>query len=342
MKNQLIREVLNDSLFKKFDIVDWGCTTDPRPVTWEHFSAWVEKGHNGILKYLEGDRKEKRESIKNYFPEFESALVFQFSYADQKFALDNFYNSSESNGLKVAGYVMGFDGVDYHHVLKERLDAIGKLIQAVDPEVEYKISLDIHPVLERDLAYRAGLGFFGKNSMFISKSKGSFFLLGSLLLSKDYDFESKPIETDHCGSCTRCIDACPTVAIDPNTRTIISDKCISTYTIELFKDLGEAPVGMENSDGEVFGCDICQDVCPWNKRLLRINRDVDREESKSETYQSIMDFFLKRPIAKIIEDLEALSNRKFQKLFFGTPLQRTGRVGLLKNIRFFSNKSKKS
>jgi epoxyqueuosine reductase len=340
--SKIISDVLTESLLERFGIVDWGCTTDPRPVSFEHYEAWVTKGHNGILKYLEGDRKEKRECITNYFPEFESALVFQFSYANEKYELNDFYNSSESNGLKVAGYVLGFEGTDYHHVLKDRLETIGKLIQEVDPEVTFKISLDIQPVLERDLAYRAGLGFFGKNSMFINKNEGSFNLIGSLLLSKDYKIKTREVETDHCGKCTRCADACPTLAIDLNTRTIISDKCISTYTIELFKDSAEAPKGMENSNGEIFGCDICQDVCPWNKRLLRVGKITKSNKTKSSHFQLIMDYFLKRPSKEIIEELEGISNRKFQRLFFGTPLQRTGRNGLLKNLRFFSDKIKKS
>lgn len=340
--NPIIKNVLTDSLLESYAIVDWGCTTDPRPVSFEHYEAWVTKGYNGILKYLEGDRKEKRECITNYFPEFESALVFQFSYANEKYELNNFYESDQSNGLKIAGYVLGFEGIDYHHILKEKLESIGSLIQKADPEVKYKISLDIQPVLERDLAYRAGLGFFGKNSMFINKNEGSFNLIGSLLLSKDYGIEPKKVELDHCGSCTRCSDACPTSAIDLNTRTIISDKCISTYTIELFKDTSSAPMGMENSNGEIFGCDICQDVCPWNKRLLRAGKITKSLKEKTSRFNLIMDYFLKRPTNEIIEDLDSISNRKFQKIFFGTPLQRTGRMGLLKNLRFFSDKLKKT
>ena len=245
---------------------------------------------------------------------------------------------SISNGLKIASYVLGFEGVDYHYNLKESLESIGRELQGLDPELEFKLSLDTQPILERDLAFRAGLGWFGKNSMFISKSEGSFFILGSLLLSKDYTLPERDVETDHCGQCTKCADACPTDAIDLDTRTLISNKCISTYTIETFKDVGEAPQGMENSNGEIFGCDICQEVCPWNKRLLRVGKVKPFEGDLSEHEVKVRSYFLERPISEILDDLSSLSNRGFQRLFRSTPIERTGRVGLLKNIRFFSGK----
>jgi epoxyqueuosine reductase len=336
---EILNKVLSKDLLDEMNITDWGHTNDPIASSWSKFDDWVSKGHNGNLKYLEGERKDKRQSLEKYFPEFESAIVFQFSYTKEKFQLDEFYKSKESNGLKIASYVLGFEGVDYHFGLKENLERIGELLKKEDPTLEYKLSLDIQPVLERDLAYRAGLGWFGKNSMFISKSNGSFFILGSLLLNKKIDLDPIKVETDHCGQCTRCIDACPTQAIDISTRTIISNKCISTFTIEEFKDNVEAPSGMELAQGEIFGCDICQDVCPWNTRLKRINKYESKREFSKE-YSFIANFFLKRPLEQIISELNSLSNRKFQKLFFKTPLQRTGRIGLLKNLLFYSNKKR--
>ncbi len=338
MKDKILDEVLNSKNLSQYGIVDWGITSVSRPITWKYYFNWVNKGLNGILKYLEGDRRDKREDIKNYFPEFESAIVFQFSYAKKKFELDKFYQSEKSNGLKIASYVLGFDGIDYHYNLRDSLNEIGNQLKEIDPDLNFKFSLDTQPILERDLAYRAGLGWFGKNSMFISKKEGSFFILGSLLLSKDYSFSEPKIETDHCGQCTRCADSCPTNAIDLDTRTLISNKCISTYTIEQFKDLGEAPQGMENSNGEIFGCDICQEVCPWNKRLLRVREFDFNATDISEKEKHIREFFLQRPLEDVLEDLKSLSNRGFQRLFKSTPIERTGRVGLLKNIRFFSGK----
>ena len=336
-----LSKVLTSNLQNELGIIDWGVTSDSKAVSFEKYDEWVSKGHNGNLKYLEGERKEKRRDLTHYFPEFKSAIVFQFSYAQEKFKLDKFYNSEQSNGLRIGGYVMGYEGIDYHHKLKSDLERIGDLLKLENPNLEYKLSLDIQPVLERDLAYRAGLGWFGKNSMFISKSEGSFFILGSLLLNSETSTKTRELETDHCGQCTRCIDSCPTDAIDIESRTIISKKCISTYTIEEFKDNIIPPIGMENSRGEIFGCDICQDVCPWNKRLLRVGKYLDHSDEGTK-YSFIKNFFLTRPIQLIISELEGISNRKFQKLFFGTPLQRTGRVGLLKNLRFYSSKKSKT
>ncbi|WP_372655105.1 epoxyqueuosine reductase [Halobacteriovorax sp.] len=338
MKNKILEEVLHSKNLSQYGIVDWGVTTVSRPITWKYYFEWVNKGLNGILKYLEGERRDKREDLKNYYPEFKSAIVFQFSYAKKKFELDKFYKSKKSNGLKIASYVLGFDGIDYHFNLRESLNQLGEQLREIDPELNFKLSLDTQPILERDLAFRAGLGWFGKNSMFISKKEGSFFILGSLLLSKNYSLNEKVVETDHCGQCTRCADSCPTDAIDLETRTLIADKCISTYTIEQFKDIGEAPKGMESSNGEIFGCDICQEVCPWNKRLLRIGKYDNEEVIVSEKEAHLREFFLERPLENILDELKSLSNRGFQRLFKSTPIERTGRIGLLKNIRFFYGK----
>jgi epoxyqueuosine reductase len=152
--------------------------------------------------------------------------------------------------------------------------------------------------------------------MLISKKHGSFFLISSILINKKLNLNTRTIEIDHCGNCTKCIDACPTNAIIDN-KVIDANKCISTFTIELFKD-AEAPKGYPTNRGEIFGCDICQDVCPWNTKPL----------DKSELMES-------PEYLKIFEEtnLEVISNREFKKIFKGTSLERTGRVGLLKNIK---------
>lgn len=333
-----LSDLLNLENLSQYGIVDVGITTDAIPYTLSHYNDWVKEGKNAPLSYLEGDRQKKRQDLREYFEEFQSSLVFLFSYAESKKALDHFYESSESNGKKIAGYVLGFGGVDYHFEVKSRLEEIKMKLIEIDPELKIELSLDIQPVLERDLALRAGLGWFGKNSMLINREHGSFVIIGSLLLNKDISssLTSKKIEVDHCGQCTRCIDACPTDAIEVNSRVLIANKCISTFTIELFKD-APAPSGMENAQGEIFGCDICQDVCPWNKRVFR--KMIETKSELIETSKNIFlkNFFLKRSLDEIIEELNTLSNRAYQKLFFGTPLQRTGRVGLLKNLLFWKN-----
>jgi epoxyqueuosine reductase len=326
-----LHDVFSPILFKDLGIVDWGYTEEPRPLSFDHYEKWVERDGHGPLHYLADERKNKRADIRSFFPEFQSSLVFLFSYADQKASLDHFYkNDPDSNGLKMASYALGFEGEDYHFKLRDKLLFLSEKIKEIYPDCHFSHSLDIQPVLERDLAVRAGLGWFGKNSMFISRKKGSFLMIGSLFLSQKLTLDSRPMETDHCGSCTRCIDLCPTLAIDPETRTLDSKKCISTYTIELFKDDKVAPEGMEKAGGEIFGCDICQDVCPWNKKALS-------NPEKSLPPSSLMNFFLKRPIDFIISDLEKMSNREFRRVFKGSALERTGRRSLLKNIQFWKS-----
>jgi epoxyqueuosine reductase len=332
-----IKEILN-----RHNILKWGVVNDPLAHSYEHYKKWLERGDHGVLKYLEGERGEKRESISNYYEDFQSALVIAYDYSRTSKIANHYYDSEESNGLRIANYVMGFKGRDYHFELREKLEALAKDFQTLYPDVEIKHSLDTQPVLERDLAMRAGLGWFGKNSMIINKEIGSYFILGALFFSRDIseDVDESPmVETDHCGNCTKCIDLCPTNAIDIESRTLIADKCISTFSIELFKD-APAPEGMENGRGEIYGCDICQDVCPWNKRVIRQSDEVSEDELNDfkERNRILFDLFLTDSLEVIIEKLEAMSNREYRRVTKDTPVARTGRVGMLKNLKFYLNK----
>lgn len=310
----------------------WGVVTESKPKSLERFKAWIKDGLHGALGYLADDRAIKREDLKNYYPDIKSTLVIAFDYSHIARSAKKFYESGESNGLKIANYVVGFKGRDYHYEVRDKLQAIGIELQKLDPELDFKFSLDTQPILERDFAYQSGLGWYGKNSMLINRHIGSYFIIGSLLLNKEVEAPSDKFETDHCGQCTRCGDACPTAAIDIEKRTIIADKCISTFTIEHFKEVFP-PSGIENANGEIFGCDICQDVCPWNKRLER-KLEADSTAFK-ENGKQFIDFFLMRPLEDIFCDLEEMSNREYRRIFKGTPLERTGRVGMLKNLRHY-------
>ena len=187
---------------------------------------------------------------------------------------------------------------------------------------DYDISLDVHPVLERDLAYRAGLGWFGKNSMLIHQNFGSYFLIGSLILHEKLDLTQRHLETDHCGNCRRCIDACPTQAILENERTLDTKKCISTYTIEIFKE-APAPDGYPNVSNEIFGCDICQEVCPW----------VKKNAGETKLDSSWLVEFFDRSQGEIYNEISSLSNKEFKTKFRSTSLERLGKKGLLKNLK---------
>lgn len=314
-------EAILKEIQDKFDILDIGYTEESVPMSLPYYEEWIDKEYHGPLKYLSDERMKVRSDLKNYYPKFESALVFLFSYQKTK-------KNEKDSKWKVASYVNGFEGVDYHIYIRERLSATLEKLKILYPDIEGVFSLDTQPILERDMAYRAGLGWFGKNAMLINKKEGSYFIIGSLLLNQKLPFDKKEIETDHCGNCTRCIDACPTNAIISD-KVVDSKKCISTFTIELFKE-APAPQGFEKTN-QIFGCDICQEVCPWNKKPLRRIETSPKQETPIER------FFLNRDVEDIVDELESMSNREFRRKFKGTPMERTGRVGLLKNLRPFKS-----
>lgn len=321
--------------FKDYGVTAYGYVEDSKPLSVDYFTEWIHQKKNGPLSYLEGERFTKRLDIKNHWPDFESSLVFLFSYHDTHQYLQEFYQKkSDWNGLKLGSFTLGFEGLDYHDILKNKLNQIGNRLKK-EFDLDFKITLDTHPVLERDLAYKAGLGWFGKNSMLINKEEGSFVIIGSLLLNKKIGLEINSIDNDHCGQCTLCIDQCPTKAIDPITRTIIAEDCISTYTIEQFKLDTIPSKNMDLKSGFIFGCDICQDVCPWNKRIDRIKKDSLFEALQPEPLEKITNFFLSQPIEKIQNELEKMSNKDFIKKFQGTSFERSGKRGLLKNLKLY-------
>ena len=332
MKPDDIDEILHS--LKSDHLCDWGYVEGALPSSYSQYQAWVEKGHHTPLGYMADHRKELRENLKNYYSDFQSALVFLFSYAPEKKAQDQFYQKPESNGLKIASYALSFGAEDYHHVIQDELNQIGSQLKEKREGLEFKQALDIHPVLDRDLAFRAGLGWFGKNSMLISRKEGSFVMIGSILLNQKFELSVPEVETDHCGSCRACIDACPTLAIGEETRQIEASRCISTFTIETFKPARAIAGHVENGSGEIFGCDICQDVCPWNRRPLKVSRNVDWPSSS--TANKISDLFLRPDPEKIVRALKNMSKREYKRTFKGTALERTGRDGLIKNIELFT------
>lgn len=337
MKNfKSLKSLMNVDLTNSL-VTDWGYTEELVPVTYEHYETWVKEGHAGDLKYLTDHRKDIRKNLKELWPKSESAIVFLFSYLDSKIAVENYLASREEwNGKKISGYVFGFEGDDYHHLLSQKLTDIGESLKKEIPTLEYKIALDLHPHLDRDLAFRTGLGWFGKNSMFISKHHGSFTLIGSLVFNQKLDLEKSSFETDHCGQCTRCIDACPTMAIT-DTRTIMANRCISTFTIETFKEKSP-PEGHDENSPWIFGCDICQDVCPWNKRLKRLQFVPTKELNQKQL--GFIHFFLTRPLVEVYQNLKGMSKKEFLRHFARTPFERLGKNGMLKNLLSGSHKEK--
>jgi epoxyqueuosine reductase len=328
--------LFSKDLLEQLQIGDWGYTEEVTPRSFAHYKDWVNKELSSPLTYLEDHRMKARESLISVMPDAQSALVFLFNYHPQKICIEGILKKLRTP-FRMASYLFGFKGRDYHDEVKERLELLGDYLKRERPELNYRSCLDIHPVLERDLAYRSGLGWFGKNSMLISRRIGSFTIVGSLVLNQRLESEEqRTVDTDHCGQCRACVEACPTDAILEEERQIIASRCISTFTIEMFKESKEAPLGMNKADGEIFGCDICQDVCPWNSRADRSGvTPVDEDKFKIDN-KLILESFLIKPPSEVIANLEHLSNGAYKRKFIGTPLERTGRVGMLKNLKFWS------
>ena len=235
-----------------FDLV--GVTTPDPPQHLDTYRRWLEAGRHGSMAYLAAERAvARRADPRAILPSCRSILIVGMRHA----------LPSPDPGPRLAAYAVG---ADYHQVILPRLEQLMDFLRPlVDPSFEYRLYTDTGPILERELAQRAGLGWIGKNTCLISPRHGSYFLLGEALLSQPLEADD-PIRVDHCGSCTRCLEACPTDCILPN-RTLDARRCISYQTIE---NRGPIPIELRPAIGDwLFGCDICQQVCPWNERFAR-------------------------------------------------------------------------
>ena len=273
---------------------------DPPP-SFPRYLRWVQEGRHAEMGYLVSERNlSRRADPKRILPECASILSLGMPYTPSK---------PERAG--VAAYALG---LDYHDVLIPLLQDLAAFLEAqTGKPVNARWYTDTGPLLERDIASRAGLGWVGKNSMLINPQHGSYFFLAEVLLDVALPSDA-PFTADHCGSCTRCIDACPTSCILPD-RTLDARKCLSYLTIE---NKAEIPQELRAQVGEwVFGCDVCQQVCPWN----RFSGGAVRSE------------FTARPGVPP-EDLVAelfLTPQDFNRKFKGSPVKRTKRRGYLRN-----------
>ncbi|MFN3307371.1 MAG: tRNA epoxyqueuosine(34) reductase QueG, partial [Candidatus Kapaibacteriota bacterium] len=235
---------------------------------------------------------DKRKDIRLIMPDVKSVVVFAHSY----FTINSYIN----NNFKVSRYAWGND---YHKVLFKKIKQIAETIKGYFIDLKYKIYIDTGPLLEKQWAVLSGIGWQGKNSLVLSKELGSYFFLGVLLTN--IDFEPDPVSENHCGTCTRCIDACPTKAI-VEPKVIDSRKCISFWTIE--KRIDEDIPNEIDFNGWIFGCDICQEVCPWNKKAkitsenqfypFRFGTNIEEEFIKNLSYEKFMEFTKNSPIRR--------------------------------------------
>jgi epoxyqueuosine reductase len=267
------------------------------------FDAWLDAGYAGTMDYL-ARGAEKRRDTRLPRPGTTHALVV---------ALD--HGGAEPSG-PVARYARG---EDYHEVIEGRLRELhARLERDAGHRIEGKPYVDTGPLLERDLARRAGLGWFGKNTNLLNPSRGSFFFLGALVLDLALEPDA-PFEADRCGSCTRCLDACPTDALVA-PRTLDATRCISYLTIE---QKGEIPAPLRPLIGELlYGCDICQEVCPWNVKFASSNKVPEFAP------RAVLAGKDARTLAR---ELLAMTQEEFSVAFKGSPMKRAKLRGLKRN-----------
>jgi epoxyqueuosine reductase len=221
----------------------------------DRLRAWLDRGFAGEMDYLGGDHTELRRDPRSIFPTVRSVIMVAMSYAPSN------HENSDAKGFtgRIARYAQG---ADYHAVVRDRLKQLGRWLRDRRPGCWGRVAVDTAPLLERDFARRAGLGWFGKNTMLIDVRVGSWTVLGALLVDVELE-PSEPFEASHCGTCTACLDACPTGAFE-GPFILDARKCISYLTIELKSDVPE-PMRPHLHDW-VFGCDVCNTVCPWNRK----------------------------------------------------------------------------
>ena len=272
-----------------------------------NLEKWLKKNYNGKMSYMERNF-DKRLDPRKLVQDSKSVISLSFNYYTKKKQLD-------PNSFKVSKYAFGND---YHFVIKNKLNKLLSSLKNKIGDFNARVFVDSAPVMERAWAERSGLGWVGKNTLMISKKKGSYFFLAEIICDLELDYDIPVM--DHCGTCTACIDACPTDAII-KPYVLDSNKCISYLTIEL-KD--SIPKQFENKMQDwIFGCDICQDVCPWNKFS---------KENEHALFQP-SDKFLNMKKNDWIE----LTEETFKKVFKNSPIKRANFKGLKKNISFIKN-----
>ena len=267
---------------------------------------WLRQGRHGQMKYME-NHFDKRLNPTLLFPGAKSVITLLFNYYSEE-------KQQDASAPKISQYAYG---EDYHHVIKQKLRQLLERLRDNIGAIEGRVFVDSAPVMDKAWAQKAGLGWVGKNTNLIAKRTGSFFFIAEII--SDLDLPADLPVVDHCGSCTACIDACPTDALTAPYE-IDGSKCISYATIELKEAI---PTHFQGKmDGWVFGCDVCQDVCPWN----RFARPSDEPAF--------------RPSAELLEmnqrDWEELTEETFRRVFKKSAVKRTKFQGLQRNIRFLN------
>jgi len=272
----------------------------------EPYNNWLRDEMHGEMKYMERNVR-KRFDPKLLFENAKTIIV----------VLQNYYPAKTQHDASAPVLSKYAYGVDYHFVLKDKLKSLLEFIQTEIQPCNGRPFVDSAPVLERAWAKNAGLGWIGKNSNLINVEHGSYFFIGELIIDIELPYDKPNLVTDHCGKCTRCIDACPTKAIVAD-KVIDARKCISYQTIEL---KGELDINLKGKfENRVFGCDICQDVCPWNL--------------KSEPHNEANFMPSEKLLQLTKNDWMNMDKPLFNELFRNSALKRTGFTGLKRNLSF--------
>lgn len=266
---------------------------------------WLNKNHHGKMSYM-ANHFEKRVDPTLLVPGSKSVITLTYNYFTEK-------KQEDPTAPKISKYAYG---KDYHFIIKDKLRELLQILNDEIGEINGRCFVDSAPVLERDWAKRSGVGWIGKNTLLIHPKKGSYFFLAELIIDLELATDN-PIK-DYCGTCTRCIDACPTDAISPEGYFMDGSKCISYFTIELKDRLPESY--KDKFEDWMFGCDICQDVCPWNRFSKQ------HEEPFFEPHPDLLKMSRK--------EWKEITVDVFREVFRKTAVKRTGYKGLMRNINF--------
>jgi epoxyqueuosine reductase len=269
-----------------------------------NLKKWLELKYHGDMEYMERNL-EKRNDVSKVLPGVKSVISLAVNY------YTNEQYSNQKDKGKISRYAWG---KDYHLIIWEKLGQLENELKEIDPEFESKSYVDTGPVMDKAWAVKAGLGWLGKHTNVINKEMGSWFFIATVFTN--YEFEYSSIITDHCGSCTACIDACPTGAI-VEEYLLDSTKCISYLTIENKKEIPDK--FKDQFDNWIFGCDICQDVCPWNIKFAEATLNSG---------------FLPKNKEINLSEITNMSEDEFRERFSESPVKRTKLKGLKRNAIF--------
>ncbi|MGZ3804859.1 MAG: tRNA epoxyqueuosine(34) reductase QueG [Pseudobdellovibrionaceae bacterium] len=310
MKLDDLQNYLNEKA-KTLGFSHYGISSLSRPLTFELYKNWLAEGFQGSMDYLASHAPIK-EKPQIKWPKARSAFVFAVPYYPHPAPASNF-------PLKAARISLYAQGYDYHHWFRAKLQTLCEELKVCFPEEEFISLTDSSPVLERDLAYRAGIGWVGKNTCLIHPKKGSLFFIGEIYSSLSLKLEAELVH-DFCGTCTRCMDICPTQAIT-EARKLDARKCISYLTIE---SRTIPPLELREKMGDwFFGCDLCQTTCPWNQKVFKNQLNIEKIETHSPAQEKLLEEELRWILSS--------SGKQIDRSFQGLSLSRAGGFGLKRN-----------